>query len=106
MAAKLRKAKAILEKQEASYDKKVQVIQAKCKHIHIAHTDNTFCSDGYGMNDRRICMDCGYEEEGSTWSGSGDIWSLKDHSAPSKLKTIPGRYVITVSRDEFYKHRV
>lgn len=52
----------------------------------------------------RICNHCRLTEEGSHWSG-GSTWSKHDHSK-SDLGNVPGRLVLTITNDEFWKMRV
>jgi hypothetical protein len=61
--------------------------QKSCKHLHVAHWDgHNKHSDGSLMqpqHPRRICMDCGLEEEGGWWCYSPDCphWHARETSA-------------------------
>ncbi|SOD41354.1 hypothetical protein [Nitrosovibrio sp. Nv4] len=80
-------------------------VQAKCKHHRVAETPWKSLAFSGGLNPLRICLSCGYEEEGSHWSG-GNQWSEKDYK-DAVLGNKPERDVLLVNdRDSFYMLRL
>jgi hypothetical protein len=76
--------------------------QLKCNHEFCYQTPFRSSEFVVSFNPIRVCAHCGYEEEGSIWSGDG-IWSRHDYS-PSVLEN--SAIIQNLSRDEFYKHRL
>ena len=81
-----------------------EVEQEACGHERIAEVPYRHSDYGSSFKPRRICLSCGYEEEGSVWSG-GSLWSKFDHTAAT-LGNEEDRNIIEVSRDEFYSFRL
>ena len=76
--------------------------QLKCKHEFCYQTPFRSSDFVGSFNPIRICAHCGYEEEGSIWSGDS-IWSRHDYSS-SVLHD--SAIIKELSRDEFYTHRL
>jgi len=88
--------------------------QSVCEHEHQIETP--FKSSEYvgPFWPRRICADCGYEEEAYHFSGKSRVHSFfsglgiaqcppeKGHTMST---TLNAEYVKTVDRDEFYSYR-
>lgn len=76
--------------------------QLKCKHEFCYQTPFRSSQFVGAFNPIRVCAHCGYEEEGSIWSGDS-LWSRHDYSQSvlehsAVIKELP--------RDEFYKQRL
>lgn len=77
--------------------------QKNCAHAGVVHYPN---NDGYRPGfPRRICLECGIEEEGSWWSYGGHHWSEKNFGH-AILGNQQGRSIRVVEAlDEFCRLR-
>lgn len=106
MRRRIELARKNLEKAERRLAAVLEAEQAKCRHRRVVETPWQSLEYCGCLNARRICLDCGIEEEGSHWSG-GQTWSRKLHDGAPLLGNSPGREVsLMADRDEFYRLRV
>lgn len=94
-------AKVRIQQAQAQYDQITKIAQAACFHPTVAEVPWSRCYDN--SPPARICPSCGFEEQGSHWSG-GNIWSKHDYSEP-QLGNQDGRWVKIVNSEEFYSYR-
>ena len=93
------------EKAKANLKEVRKKVQAECKHTRVAETPWRYSEYGSSFNARRICLACGYEEEGSHWS-DGPVWSEVDYNPPT-LGNKEGRDILIVEdRDAFHRLRI
>ena len=85
-----------------AYKNTILHTQSECQHLFVAETP--FLSSQYGspLLARRICHTCGYEEEGSHWSG-GNVWRVTPED--TLLGNSSERMIETIDRDSFYNLR-
>lgn len=96
MSPRIEEAKLVLADYKARYDAIVLEVQAGCLHSTVAeNTDHTW--------PRRICTQCGLEEEGSHYS-YGEHWSRKDWKQ-GELGNKDARRVKPVEWVEFARYR-
>jgi hypothetical protein len=100
MHKSIEKAVKDIEAREKKLTALVLKIQSKCKHVEVVQKDWSA-----GFNPRRICVDCGLEEEGSHWSGDS-IWSRKNFDKKPLLDTQRGRSIRSVGDEAFYRFRI
>ena len=88
---------------EAEAISTLKKVQAKCDHQIVSEmpwrAGNYFGSRAA----HRICNHCRLIEEGSHWSG-GSVWSRHDYGE-ADLGNTPGRIVLPIDSDEFWKMR-
>lgn len=95
---------------EKEFQDTVDKIQAACEHKYVIETPfqcNTYFDNDYA---RRMCLECGYEEEASMWPGH-----IRSYSSAHSFMIRPEGIMYTKlnsefvkevrSRDEFWKYR-
>ena len=103
-----KKLQAQIDKLAVAQQRLVEItaeVQSKCLHERVAETPWTPLNYAGCLNAIRICLCCGYEEEGSHWSG-GHVWSEANYNK-AVLGNRDGRDILTVEdRDTFYRLRL
>jgi hypothetical protein len=62
---------------EDAFKSVIEELQHKCPHANVGHWSGEYTT---GLDfPRRICLDCGFEEEGSWWSYNVEtVWSRRE----------------------------
>ena len=90
----------------AIFAKELVQLQGACLHLCVAHYAGFESFGTY--HPRRICMDCGLEEEGGWWcyNVACTHWHVEGKgSQVSRLVTAPERTIIEVDSKTFYGYR-
>jgi Zn ribbon nucleic-acid-binding protein len=100
---RIQKATALLHAAKEKLRKVTAAVRADCPHACVAEMSYDLAYDN--SQPRRICVSCGYEEQGSHWSG-GQTWSRWNHQT-AVLGNARNRSVFSVNlAQEFYEFRV
>jgi hypothetical protein len=104
MHKRIRSARKKVDDARAAFKLILKDVQNSCKHQNVAETRGYDAILGY-HKPRRICEDCGWEEEAWSWPGGAVVVNFQDTSdryTPTVLNTDRVR---TVDRDDFYRIR-
>lgn len=105
MHKKIVRALLEVEKAQDALKNVLREVRLDCRHECVLEVEwEPFTADSH-LNARRICIECGLEEEGHPYPADGR-WSNVLSTAPTILGNAPGRVIHEVTRKEFYKHRI
>lgn len=98
MNERIEEGRQVIKDCKARFDAVVLEVQAACVHSTVAEFPW-----GHGCAPKRICAQCGLEEEGTHHSG-GEYWQRRDYKL-SELANKDARRVKVVQWTEFYGYR-